>query len=163
MTLLLVRRRSDKSSESSGSSLSGSAPSPSVSVLREARNRRSISFQPPHRTVRPLAVNSFPAQVKEAVTASYTWGAATAQRNLQAIRDSSFFSLSASPVKPCLINSAVGMMAWWSLTLALFNTGRISGVSSTPSMNGSRGRSPVMVSAAVCSMSSVKNRLSVRG
>ena len=127
-----------------------------ASVLNDALKRRSISFQPGVRMVLPLAVNSFPAQVNVAVTASNTWGAATAHSSLQHTRDSSFFSPSVSPSKPFCTNSIVGMMAWWSLTFLLFSTRPNCGAMSRPAAKGSSGHRPdTMLSAAGC-ISSVR-------
>ena len=84
-----------------------------VGVGLERRLEAALNLFPTGvRMVFPLAVNSFPAQVNVAVTASYTWGAATAHSSLQHTRDSSFFSPSVSPSKPFCTNSIVGIMAW---------------------------------------------------
>ena len=111
----------------------------------------------------PLAVKVFPVQVNVAVTASYTWGAATAHSSLQHTRDSSFFSPSASPSKPFCTNSIVGIMAWWSFTFLLFSTRPNCGDRSSPAAKESSGHRPDTRLSAVGSISSVKYWLSVRG
>ena len=140
----------------SGSSRASSGASSSASVLNDALKRRSISFQPGVRMVFPLAVNSFPAQVNVAVTASYTWGAATAHSSLQHTRDSSFFSPSVSPSKPFCTNSIVGIMAWWSDTFLLFSTRPNCGAMSSPAAKESSGHRPDTMLSAVGCISSVR-------
>ena len=97
-----------------------------------------------------------PPQSKTAVTVSYSCGAATAHSSLQQTRDISFFSLSGSPSKPLPAKAAVGIIAWWSETLALLMTRPISGVSSAPCIKGSTGSSAATRSVAVCAISSVR-------